>query len=187
MYSKINKNKCTTTHSAKFYQVGYDVTLYIKAIPEVSRCTHVHLGLTRTTTLAFWNYCTKKYSFGNQSSHYVLIWNDVRCILIPPFQNKSYIWTKIALRNKSYVWWHFSQTSPNKLECFQKQCKCCFLWTTKSNNSLHLFNNWYLDSTTSTHINTVLCALVPSAQNDGLPMKLAPKVFNFTMNTPSSP
>jgi hypothetical protein len=27
---------------------------------------------------------------------------------------------------------------------------------------------------------------VPSAQNDGLPVTLAPKVFDFTMNTPSS-
>ena len=45
---------------------------------------------------------------------------------------------------------------------------------------LHLFNNWYLDLTATTHINAVLCALVPSAQNGKLPMMLAPKVFNFT-------
>jgi hypothetical protein len=56
----------------------------------------------------------------------------------------------------------------------------------KSNNILHLFDNRYLDSTASTHINTVLCALVPSAQNGGLQVKLEPKVFNFTMDTPSS-
>ena len=45
----------------------------------------------------------------------------------------------------------------------------------------------YLDSTASTHINTVLYALMPSAQNGGLLVKLAPKVFDFTMDTPSSP
>jgi hypothetical protein len=38
----------------------------------------------------------------------------------------------------------------------------------------------------STHIDTVLCASVPSAQNDGLPVKLAPRVFDSTMDTPSS-
>ena len=73
--------------------------------------------------------------------------------LLPPFQNKSYVWTQTALRNKSYIWWNFSQTSRNKLECCRKQCKGCCLWTTKSNNSLHFFNNWCLDSTASTHIN----------------------------------
>ena len=31
------------------------------------------------------------------------------------------------------------------------------------------------------------CVLVPSAQNGGLLVKLAPKVFDFTMDTPSSP
>ena len=106
--------------------------------------------------------------------HFNNLWLHTKYIL-PPFQNKS------------YVWWNISQTSPNKLECFQKQCKCCYWWTTKSHGNLHLFNNWYLNLTTSTHINAVLCALVPSAQNDGLPVKLAPKVFNFTMDTPSSP
>jgi hypothetical protein len=40
--------------------------------------------------------------------------------------------------------------------------------------------------TASTHIKVVLCALVPSAQNGGLLVKLAPKVFDFTMDTPSS-
>ena len=41
--------------------------------------------------------------------------------------------------------------------------------------------------TASTHINAVLCASVSSAQIGGLPMKLVPKVFDFTMDTPSSP
>jgi hypothetical protein len=36
----------------------------------------------------------------------------------------------------------------------------------------------------STHINAVLCLSVPSAQNGGLQVDLAPKVFNFTMDTP---
>ena len=53
--------------------------------------------------------------------------------------------------------------------------------------SLHLFSNWYLDLTVSTPINVVLCALVPSVQNGRLPVKLVPKVFDFTMDTPSSP
>ena len=52
---------------------------------------------------------------------------------------------------------------------------------------LHLFNNYYLDSTALTHISVVLCTLVPSAQNGKLPVKLAPKVFDFTMDTPSLP
>ena len=39
----------------------------------------------------------------------------------------------------------------------------------------------------SMHINAVLCALVPSAQIGGLPVKLMPKNFDFTMETPSSP
>ena len=50
-----------------------------------------------------------------------------------------------------------------------------------------LFNNWYLESTASKHINAVLCTLVSSAQNGGLLVKLAPEVFDFTMDTPSSP
>jgi hypothetical protein len=33
----------------------------------------------------------------------------------------------------------------------------------------------------------VLCALVPSAQNVGLLVKLAPNFFDFTMDIPSSP
>ena len=37
-----------------------------------------------------------------------------------------------------------------------------------------------------THINAVLCASVPSVQIGRLPVKLAPKVFDLTMNTPSS-
>ena len=57
----------------------------------------------------------------------------------------------------------------------------------KSYNSLYLFNNWYLDSTMSMHINAVLCVVVPSAQIGGFPMKLAPNVFDFTVDTPSSP
>ena len=77
--------------------------------------------------------------------------------ILPPFQNKNYIWTKTILQNKSYVWWNFSQTSQNELECCHKQCECCCRWITKSNNNLHLYNNWYLDSTPSTHINAVLC------------------------------
>ena len=44
-----------------------------------------------------------------------------------------------------------------------------------------------LDSMASTHINVVLCTLVSSAQNGGLPMKWAPEVFNFTIGTPSLP
>ena len=55
------------------------------------------------------------------------------------------------------------------------------------NVAKHLFNNRYLDLTASTHINAVLCTSVPSAQNGGLPVELAPKVFDFTMDTPSSP
>ena len=39
----------------------------------------------------------------------------------------------------------------------------------------------------STHINAVLHVSVPSTHNGGLPAKLAPKVFDFTMDTPSSP
>ena len=35
----------------------------------------------------------------------------------------------------------------------------------------------------SKHINAVLWASVPSAQNDGLLVKLVPKVFDFTMDT----
>ena len=50
------------------------------------------------------------------------------------------------LRNKSYVWWSFSQALPNELECCPKQCRCCYWWIFKSNSSLHLFNDWYLDS-----------------------------------------
>jgi hypothetical protein len=88
---------------------------------------------------------------------------------------------------KRCVSWNFSQTSPNQLECCHNQCKCCCWWTTRSNNSLHLFNNWYVDSMASTHINAVFCALVPSAQNGKLLVKLGPKVFDFTMDTPSSP
>ena len=84
--------------------------------------------------------------------------------LLPPFQNKSYVWTQTALRNKSYIWWNFSQTSRNKLECCRKQCKGCCLWTTKSNNSLHFFNNWCLDSTASTHINAHFGAIRPKWQ-----------------------
>jgi hypothetical protein len=52
---------------------------------------------------------------------------------------------------------------------------------------LHLFNNWYLDLMASIHINTVLCASVISVQNGGLLVKLAPKVFDFIVDTPSSP
>ena len=39
----------------------------------------------------------------------------------------------------------------------------------------------------STHTSVVLCTLVPSAQNGGLPVKLAPNFFDFIMDTPSSP
>ena len=95
--------------------------------------------------------------------------------VLPPFQHKS------------YVRWNFSQTSPNEQECCQKQCICCCWGTTKSNNKIHLFDNRYSDLTASTHINAVLCTSVPSAQNGGLPVKLVPKVFNFTMDTPSLP
>ena len=88
---------------------------------------------------------------------------------------------------KVTFWWNFSQTSSNELECCQKQCKCCCWWFAKSNSGWHLFNNWHVDLTASTHNNAVLCSSVPSAQNSGLPMKLASRVFNFTMYTPSSP
>ena len=40
---------------------------------------------------------------------------------------------------------------------------------------------------TSMHIDVVLCASVPSVQNGGLPTKLAPIVFGFTMDTSGSP
>ena len=46
------------------------------------------------------------------------------CFILPPFQNKR------------YVWWNFSQTSPNELECCKKQCKCCCWWNIMSNNIL---------------------------------------------------
>ena len=57
----------------------------------------------------------------------------------------------------------------------------------KLDNNLYLFNNWYLDSTVSMHINAIICVVVPSAQIGGFPMKLAPNVFDFTVDTPSSP
>ena len=42
-------------------------------------------------------------------------------------------------------------------------------------------------STASMHINAVLCASVPSFKNgSGLSVQLAPKVFDFIMDTPSS-
>ena len=50
---------------------------------------------------------------------------------------------KVCYEINNYIWWDFSQTLPNKLECCHKQCKCCCWWTCKSNNNLHLFNNWY--------------------------------------------
>ena len=93
---------------------------------------------------------------------------------------------KMQYEIKSYVSWNLSQTSSNELECCHKQCKCCCWWTTKLNNSLHLFNNWYLNLTATTHINAVLCVSVPSAQNGGLLVKLVLKNFNSTMDTPSS-
>ena len=92
-------------------------------------------------------------------------------LLLPLFQNKS------------YIWWNFSQTSPNEPECCQKQCKCCCWWTTKSNNSLLLFNNWYLDSTASAHINAVLCAPVPSTQMAGFQWNWCQK-FSTLLWTP---
>ena len=54
------------------------------------------------------------------------------------------------------------------------------------NYSSHLFNNWYLDSTASTHINAILGALVPSVQKWRPSNEMAPKVFDFTMDTPIS-
>jgi hypothetical protein len=111
----------------------------------------------------------------------------IELLILPLFQNTSYVWTKIALQNKSYDWWNISQTSSNEPECCKKNCKCCCWWTTKSNNILHLFNDWHLDSTASAHINAILCALVSSPQNGGLHVKLAPKVLNFIMDTHSSP
>ena len=42
-------------------------------------------------------------------------------------------------------------------------------------------------STTSTHINTILCASTPSAQSGGLPVKLTPKVVHFIRDTRSLP
>ena len=53
------------------------------------------------------------------------------------------------------------------------------------NNSVHLFNNWYLDLTALMHVHVVLCVSMPSTQNGELPVKLAPKVLDFTMDTPS--
>ena len=38
-----------------------------------------------------------------------------------------------------------------------------------------------------THINAVLYASVPSTQIGGIPVKLEPKVFDFTLDTPSLP
>ena len=93
---------------------------------------------------------------------------------------------ELTFRHKSDVLWNFSQNSSNELECCQKQCKCCRWYTTKSNNNLHLSNNWYSDSTASTHINAILCASVASTQIGGLRVKLAPIFFYFTIDTPSS-
>ena len=59
--------------------------------------------------------------------------------------------------------------------------------TTKSNNNLHSFNNWYLVSTMVTHIDVNLCISVPAAQNGGHLEKLAAKFFDFTMDIPVSP
>ena len=80
------------------------------------------------------------------------------------FKRKVTFGHQLRYEIKVTFWWNISQTSPNEVECCQKQCKCCCWWTTKSNNSSHSFNNWYLDLTVSMHINPVLCALVPSAQ-----------------------
>jgi hypothetical protein len=122
-------------------------------------------------------------SFGLSQSHGHGFW--LMCEVAVIRGPKLY---SLHLRNKRYIWWNFSQTSPNELECCRKQRKCWCWWTTKSNNSLHLFNNWYLDSTASTHINAVLCASVPSVQNGGLPVNWHQLFFlYFTMDTPSSP
>jgi hypothetical protein len=42
-----------------------------------------------------------------------------------------------------------------------------------------------MDSMALMHIHAVLCASVLSAQNGGLAVKLAPKVFDFTIETSS--
>jgi hypothetical protein len=34
-------------------------------------------------------------------------------------------------------------------------------------------------------LSSSVCTLVPSAQNGGLPVKLVPKIFDFTITTPS--
>ena len=38
-----------------------------------------------------------------------MLWIRYVCLnsILPLFQNKSCVWTKIALRNKSYIWWIF--------------------------------------------------------------------------------
>jgi hypothetical protein len=42
-----------------------------------------------------------------------------------------------------------------------------------------------VDNVDVQYINAILCASVPSSQIGGLPVELASKVFDFTMNTPS--
>jgi hypothetical protein len=46
-----------------------------------------------------------------------------------------------------------------------------------SNNNLHLFGICYLDLTTSTHINAILCASVPFAQIGGLSSEIGAIIF----------
>ena len=90
--------------------------------------------------------------------------NAVLCASVPYIHNGG---LPVKLTPKA-----FSQTLPNELECCQIQCKCCCWWTTKSDDSLHLFNNLYVDSTALTHIDAVLCASVPST----------PKMAGFQWN-----
>jgi hypothetical protein len=54
-------------------------------------------------------------------------------------------------------------------------------------NNLHLFGDCYLYLTALTHINAVLCALVPSAQISGLSSEIGVNFFHFTMDTPNPP
>ena len=107
-------------------------TMYVQSIP--LWCTHMGKYYNKECTSQMFSTLVSRLS----------TW-FITLYILPPFQYKS------------YVWWNFSQTLPNELECCQRQCKCCCWWITKSNNNLHMFNNWYLDLMASTHINAVLC------------------------------
>ena len=63
------------------------------------------------------------------------------CVILPLFQKQKLHLDINCITKKELHLVNFSQTSPNERECCQKQCKRCCWWTTKSSNSLHLFNN----------------------------------------------